>query len=209
MLCFLDSFFLLFLLSSSLSNYLSAPASFFPFSHNDYLVLNQNFINYFIQSRTSLLLYHPSSYISILSLPLSLYLFSMLFSQLIFVSCFWFLPSYVTPCSFFIHPLYIPSLDSSLTLPLSPFLPLSQLLHPSLHPSLPPSNPSSIDLFLHLSIKDGAYVNLQSRTGWTPMIYACSMGHTKEVADLIELGTHGTLQYKVAYFYLLQCISIM
>ena len=45
-------------------------------------------------------------------------------------------------------------------------------------------------IFHLLSIKDGAYVNLQSHGGWTPLIYASVQGHTKEAEELIKLGAN-------------------
>ena len=39
-------------------------------------------------------------------------------------------------------------------------------------------------------IKNGAYINIQSHSGWTPLIYACEKGNVTVVAELVKLGAN-------------------
>jgi ankyrin repeat protein len=73
---------------------------------------------------------------------------------------------------FFSHLFSSLSLYLPLTPSLSPFLPRPPLTH---HTN---------------SIKDGAYVNIQSHGGWTPLIFASAQGHLKEAQEIIQLGAN-------------------
>lgn len=39
-------------------------------------------------------------------------------------------------------------------------------------------------------IKHGAYINIQSHSGWTPLIYACEKGNVTAVAELVKMNAN-------------------